>query len=85
MLALFQEGITVLGIWRADGDYLGVPRGETIVEAQDQLVLYGRDERIRELDQRRRGPMGDEAHSRAVSDQQRERSQQDPEKRRHSE
>lgn len=80
---LFQEGITVLGVHRADGDYLGIPRGETTIEADDQLVLYGREERIEELDQRRRGPSGDEAHSRAVSDQQQQRqSQQEADDRR---
>jgi K+/H+ antiporter YhaU regulatory subunit KhtT len=73
---LFQEGITILGVHRPGGDYLGIPRGETTLEADDQLVLYGREERIAELDERRRGPSGDEAHSRAVSNQQQERQSQ---------
>ncbi len=54
-LRLFDEGITVLGIHRPDGSYLGVPRGGTTIRAGDQLVLYGRDERLRELEDRRRG------------------------------
>lgn len=75
-LELFQEGITILGIHRASGEYLGIPRGETEIEAGDRLVLYGREERIRDLDERRHGPSGDEAHRQAVSDQQRERKSQ---------
>jgi K+/H+ antiporter YhaU regulatory subunit KhtT len=73
---LFQEGVTVLGIHRASGRFLGVPRGETPVETGDELVLYGRKDRLSELDDRRRGRPGDEAHARAVSDQQRERRSQ---------
>ncbi len=65
-LRLFDEGITVLGIHRPDGSYLGVPRGETTMRAGDQLVLYGRDERLRELEDRRSGDAGSEAHRHAV-------------------
>ncbi|REJ72302.1 MAG: potassium transporter TrkA [Planctomycetota bacterium] len=73
---LFQEGVTVLGIQRENGRFLGVPRGETAVETGDELVLYGRKDRLSELDDRRRGSPGDEAHARAVSDQQEERRSQ---------
>lgn len=75
-LNLFQEGITVLGIHREDGQYLGVPRGETEIEPLDKLVLYGKAENIRELDSRREGSSGDEAHTAAVRDQQHERAEQ---------
>jgi TrkA-C domain len=66
-LNLFDEGITVLGIHRPDGSYLGVPRGETTIRAGDRLVLYGRDERLRELEDRRIGEAGSEAHRLAVA------------------
>lgn len=66
-LRLFDEGITVLGIHRPDGSYLGVPRGETTIRAGDRLVLYGRDERLRELEDRRIGEAGSEAHRLAVA------------------
>jgi hypothetical protein len=67
-LRLFQEGITVLGIHRADGTYLGVPRGATTVLARDRLVLYRSDVRLRELDGRRSGPSGADTHRQAVAD-----------------
>lgn len=84
-IQLFQEGITVLGIHRARGDFLGVPRGETEIEAADRLVLYGRSDQIRELDERRHGPGGDAAHRRAVSDQQQTRKSQQETDERHRE
>ena len=67
-LKLFDEGITVLGIHRPDGLYLGVPRGETMIRAGDRLVLYGRDERLRELDDRQSGEAGSRAHRQAMAD-----------------
>ncbi|WP_165252801.1 TrkA C-terminal domain-containing protein [Paludisphaera soli] len=67
-LKLFEEGVTVLGIHRADGRYLGVPRGETAIRAGDRLVLYGLDERLRDLDARRSGEHGSQAHRQAMAD-----------------
>lgn len=75
-LDLFSEGISVLGIHRADGDYVGVPRGETPVEAGDRLVLYGREEKLAELDERDRGRAGDAAHARGQREQSEERDRQ---------
>jgi len=73
----FQEGITILGIHRKNGDYLGIPRGETSVEEGDRVVLYGTDRQIRELEKRRSGPSGDQAHADAVSDHQQKRKSQE--------
>ncbi len=70
-LSLFDEGITVLGIHRPDGTYLGVPRGETPIGAGDQLVLYGRDGPLRALEGRPGGSSGGAAHRRAVADHER--------------
>jgi hypothetical protein len=75
-LQLFDEGISVLGIHRADGDYVGVPRGETQVEAGDCLVLYGHEEKLSELDDRQRGQPGDAAHERGMQEQSEERDRQ---------
>ena len=75
-LKLFDEGITVLGIQRSDRSYLGVPRGETTIRAGDQLILYGRDERLRELDDRRSGDAGSRAHRQATADHEQLRREQ---------
>lgn len=70
-LGLRDEGILVLGIERADGDYEGAPHGDDTAAAGDVLVLYGRRARIAELDERRRGGEGERAHALAVAEQER--------------
>lgn len=72
-----DEGVTVLGIVRGDGTYLGVPRGETSVEAGNTLIIYGHADVLQELDVRRGGVGGEQAHARAVADQERRGREQD--------
>jgi hypothetical protein len=64
-----DEGVTVLGVYRSDGSYVGVPRRDTRLEAGDTVVLYGRSKVLRELTFRRDDPSGEQAHSEAVNDQ----------------
>lgn len=68
---LRDEGMLVLGIYRADGHYLGVPNGSTEIKEGDKLVLYGRQEQFEELDRRGTGIGGELAHQEAVARQQR--------------
>jgi hypothetical protein len=75
-LALFEEGIVVLGVHRAGGHYVGVPRGETQIEPGDILVLYGREDDIRQLRKRRRDIAGEAEHERAVQEHRRRREDQ---------
>lgn len=70
-LALRDEGVVVLGLTRVDGRYLGVPTGHTVVAAGDVLIVYGRTELLRELDDRPAGADGDLAHRVAVTRQER--------------
>lgn len=80
-LKLPTEGVLVLGIQRADGDYLGAPRADTQINAGDTLVLYGPIHRVEELDQRRRGRQGDAAHQEAVTEHEEILEEQEEEKR----
>lgn len=80
-LDLKEEGVTVLGIYRDDGDYVGVPTGDSRVYAGDTLVLYGRVKTLRDLDERRAGWQGDDAHEGARHEQEREIEMQDAEER----
>ncbi len=68
-LDLSKEGVMVLGITRAAGDYEGAPTGDSLVLAGDSLVLYGRASSFEELDQRREGWYGDRLHRKAVREQ----------------
>jgi hypothetical protein len=74
---LAQEGITVLGICRSDGIYVGAPKGDTEIYDENTLILYGRAKPVRELDERRADFSGDRAHKQAISDQKKEKLQQD--------
>lgn len=68
-LRLRQEGITVLGIQRQDGRYIGAPTGRYYIRAYDTLLLYGRTRILAELDERNSGLGGELAHQAAVSEQ----------------
>lgn len=68
-LDLPEEGITVLGIQHADGEFVGAPRRDMVIRPFDTLILYGRAERLVDLEKRQGGPSGDQAHRDAVSTQ----------------
>ena len=72
-----EEGITVLGISRADGSYVGGPKGETEIYAGDTLILYGRARKFQDLDRRRADVAGDKAHKRAVREQKQHMEEQE--------
>jgi MFS family permease len=71
--ALPREGVLVLGIERSDGSYIGTPRASDQIYAGNTLILYGLSRRIAELDQRRAGSSGEQAHNEAVIEHQQER------------
>ena len=79
------EGVTVLGIQRDDGSYVGAPRGGSKIYAGDTLLLYGRSDSLTELDRRREGAAGDSAHREAVSSQQRHQEIQEEQERKQEE
>jgi hypothetical protein len=58
-LTLPKEGITVLGIERKNGSYLGIPNRDTKVCPGDTLILYGRAPAIVRLSERKKGMRGD--------------------------
>ncbi|AQT70130.1 potassium/proton antiporter [Anaerohalosphaera lusitana] len=74
---LRNEGVTILGILRADGTYVGVPYPDTEIYEGDTLILYGRSDNLRELDTRPSSPSGDAAHEEAVNTQNRKKQEQD--------
>ncbi|NIA06691.1 MAG: potassium transporter TrkA [Actinobacteria bacterium] len=81
-LDLPGEGVLILGIQRADGSYIGAPTGKTRIYEKDTMILYGRQEALAEIDRRRAGHAGDNAHKKAVAKQQvvvKEQSQQERE------
>jgi len=76
-LGLRDEGVTVLGIHRRDGKYIGAPHGPTKVVPEDTLILYGRAGVLEDLDRRRRDWSGDWEHDRIVEEQSKMAEEQD--------
>lgn len=44
-----EEGITILGIRREAGTYVGAPSGEHMITPGDTIIAYGQRERLKEL------------------------------------
>jgi hypothetical protein len=80
-LRLRQEGLMVLGIYRRDGSYVGIPHPSTVVQDGDRLLMYGEDRAIPELAHRPGGAEGDRAHERAVERYQQGRTAADDQQR----
>ena len=70
-LTLRDEGLVVLGIRRPGCPYIGAPDGGAVIRSGDVLLLYGREDRVEELDRRAHDTAGDLAHRRAVEEQER--------------
>lgn len=76
-LQLDKEGVLILGIKRANGEYLGAPYGETKIKVDDILILYGESSGLKNLEDRKKGSSGDEEHDDAVSEQNKKKEEQD--------
>jgi hypothetical protein len=77
---LSREGINLLGITREDGSYVGVPGPETKFHANDELILYGREDALQSVSERKGDPRGDAEHEEAVREQEvHERRQEEEE------
>jgi len=59
---LGDAGVTVLGIKREHGGYLGAPTGHSHIRGEDTLVVYGAFEDIAALDDLIRDPEGEQKH-----------------------
>lgn len=69
-MRLRDEGILVLGIKSKKNEkYIGAPNGETIINPEDTLIIYGRSSLLKTLNKRRKGSNGDKEHDEAVAEQ----------------
>ncbi len=76
---LRDEGISVLGIVRENGNYVGVPTGDTKLHPGDTAILYGRGGHLRSLDKRQKDISGNQAHEEATDSQKKHMAKQDQE------
>lgn len=68
-LHLPEEGVVILGLQRHNGPFLGVPTGQTVIQAGDIVVAYGRLDHLQELDDRHADVDGDRRHRQGVRQQ----------------
>lgn len=61
-LQLDKEGLLVLGIKRANGEYTGAPTGTTEVKEGDIAIIYGHSSLLESLGKRQEGEEGNQQH-----------------------
>jgi uncharacterized protein with PhoU and TrkA domain len=66
---LNEEDLLALGICRTDGSYVGTPKRNTRINADDLLILYGRGWTLKNLDKRQAAVRGEVEHGEAVQEQ----------------
>ncbi|CAN5162947.1 TrkA C-terminal domain-containing protein [soil metagenome] len=66
---LREEGVLVLAIQRANGTFLGSPRGHTEINPEDTLILYGHVDALKAVDERPPDTQGRREHRQAVGEQ----------------
>ena len=69
-LRLSDIGITILGIKREDGTFLGTPVGGAYIRKGDALIVYGVRESIKRLDRQRGDDKGWEKHQHIMAEKQ---------------
>lgn len=68
-LRLTDENLLVLGVHRPDGQYVGTPRRDYVLQANDNVIIYGPKSVIKNVDCRPSGEVGDRAHIESVQRQ----------------
>ena len=76
-LSLPQEGVLILGVRRANGNYIGAPHGDTDILPGDVLTCYGPENVLQDLSQRIKGAKGDAMHAATVEGQEKVRAEED--------
>ncbi|HEX2030970.1 MAG TPA: TrkA C-terminal domain-containing protein [Actinomycetota bacterium] len=60
-----HEGVLVLGIERADGRWVGAPKGTAPLYPGDTVLVYGMERTVAELDERDKGQRGERLRRKA--------------------
>ena len=65
-LRMTDENTLVLGVNRPDGQYIGTPPHNYVLREHDNLIIYGPESVIRDVDSRPSGEAGDRAHLESI-------------------
>lgn len=74
---LNEEGVVILGIHRDNGGFVGAPKGDTDIYPDDILVIYGREQTLNAIGERKAGPGGESDHAAAVHEQEKQEAVQE--------
>ncbi len=66
-LSLREEGVNLISITRKNGEYIGIPEGNTEILDGDLLILYGKETTLEKLHDRKKGIHGDIAHRDSIN------------------
>jgi len=67
-LRLSEEGILVLSIRRKDGYFMGSPKGDSVIFPGDELIIYGKEQFLRDLASRPAGEQGNQLHLQQIQE-----------------
>ena len=70
-LRLKDEGLLLIGVVHADGNYMGVPGADTRLHPGDTAIVYGRGAAFEALTERQAGLAGEWEHRAMVAEQER--------------
>ncbi|MFP4385137.1 MAG: TrkA C-terminal domain-containing protein [Spirochaetia bacterium] len=65
-MKLTEEGILILGIRRSNGSFVGTPQGGTYIHQGDKIIMYGQEDVLKSVGNRKSGPEGDRDHEEGV-------------------
>jgi hypothetical protein len=71
-LDLKKEGINVLGIMKTNGEYIGSPSGQDMIEINDVITMYGKAMVFKNLGARGNDFLGDWSHEKIVEEEEKE-------------
>jgi len=75
-LELRKEGVNLIAIRRNDGKFVGSPKGDTEIKSNDNLIIYGREKVLKNLEKRKEDFKGNRDHQQAIRDQKKELAKQ---------
>ncbi len=72
-----KEGVNLIAVRRKDNTFIGTPQGDTKILEGDNLIMYGREKNLKNLEKRKNDPRGKAEHEKAVKDQEKELQRQE--------
>lgn len=76
-LELTKEGINMIAIRRGDGTFIDTPHVDSRIVKNDNLIVYGREKALKNLEKRKEDIHGQQEHLKAMNEQEKELEKQE--------